>query len=926
MKPKIIIIDGTSFIYRAFYAVRDLGTSHIATNAIYGFVSMIKTLQKRYKNIPMICVFDAKGPNFRHQIYPEYKGHRPPPPDDLIVQIPYIHKMVDAFGIPVFTKEGIEADDIIGTLAKHYVSDNIVGNGLDAVVHILTGDKDFAQLVSPHIHLYNSMTDELLDESAVVEKFGVKPSQIIDYLTLVGDTVDNIPGVLKCGPVTARKWLNQYDTLDNMIANKEHLTGNVGENFRTAIDWLYISRQLVTIDCNIDLSQVSAIDIKKVGNNIPDHKALYELFVELRFNRWLSELKKELSQSGTPSAINQQKPEENSLLFSDISQFNIHINKVIDQNLESGVNILFEKYNDYESKALVLQISYYENNQFIVVNLKLEDVFKNSDQRKTDINIQEDLFSIIEDAPDMSNNQDHLANKLKCYLLASVAKITFNSKALYYFLDAYFDLDAADLNQTKQLYDVSVLAYVLDSAEKFNLLQLLNNFYVQFDITDDSFEVESYFGGKTIYTQCADITKNELCKIYSSVISLHKILMSHLSDIERNLYLNIELPLVCILVQMEQIGIKISISDFKQMEMEISARLQILEQNIYKAAGVVFNINSPKQLQEILYQRLGISTSGIAKNDNGYSTDEQSLQILQQQGVEIASSLLEYRYLAKILNTYVLALPKQVDSHNRLHTTFEQTAVISGRLSSRNPNLQNIPAKHDYGKRIRDAFIVEPEYEMLKADYSQIELRLLAYFSKDKNLLQAFAENKDIHISTAMEIFNKSDVSAVSAIERRYAKTINFGIIYGQSAFSLAKELGISNSDAKEYIKRYFAQFPAVQSFIHDTQEKAVLNGHVETLFGRKIYLKQINSKNHAVKQGQLRLSVNAILQGSAADIIKVAMIRIANYLRENNNKSSMLLQVHDELVFQILQQEAETLIPVLKELMIKDFPLKLVV
>lgn len=968
MKPKIIIIDGTSFIYRAFYAVKDLGTSHIDTNAIYGFVSMIKTLQKRYKTTPMICVFDTKGSNFRHEIYSDYKAHRPPPPDDLIVQIPYIHKVVNAFGIPIFSKEGIEADDIIGTLAAQYVQqyDGHYDNSRASMVHILTGDKDFAQIVSPNIHLYNSMTDELLDESAVVEKFGVRPDQIIDYLALIGDSVDNIPGVMKCGPVTARKWLTQYDNIDNMIANKDHLTGAVGENFRKAVDWLHVARKLVTINCEIDLSLINGLDINKMANNSPDHQSLYELFVELRFNRWLTELKKELSQAGVPlmtasnmNNIGSNNPaeqeqvekeqetysgiQEASVLFCNPQELIQHLQDVISSKIDSSINVIFETYNDFSSNTVILQLAYQtQDSKNIVANLRLVV----QQQLIAKIEDQQDLFAnLLEVAPISEYNQaqnvadlkisyQQLLEQLTIYLSSSAQKTTFNAKAIYYFFESYFQVKAKNIAGIKQLYDVSVLAYVLDSADKLNLLQMFNQYYdmsgsVATIVTDDSFVLESYFSGKGKYSKCDDIIQNKIIQLFALSTSLHKVLFAHFTAVEQKMYLEIELPLTKILVEMEQLGIKININDFKQMETEISTRLQVLEQNIYQAAGCVFNINSPKQLQDILYHKMWIPTTGIAKNDNGYSTDEQSLQLLQQQGVEIASVLLEYRYLAKILNTYVVALPKMIDVKERLHTTFEQTAVISGRLSSRNPNLQNIPVKYDYGKRIRDAFIVDSGYQLLKADYSQIELRLLAHFSQDKNLLQSFAEKKDIHTSTAMQVFNKADAESVSKDERRYAKTINFGIIYGQSAFSLAKELGITGGEAKEYIRRYFAQFPEVQTFIQTTHEQAIANGYVETLYGRKVYLKQINSKNHAVKQGQLRLAVNAILQGSAADIIKVAMIRIADYLNngcDGGFDSAMLLQVHDELVFQLADAEVAIVTPVIQELMVKDFPLDLVV
>ena len=914
MDNTILLIDGSSFIFRAFYALKELTAPNgMPTNAIYGVVNMLKQLGKRYNTQNWVCVFDAKGKTFRDDIYPEYKANRRETPEDLIVQFQYIHEIVADLGIPVIIQEGVEADDVIATIAKKYAA-------LDYKIIIATSDKDFAQVVNDKVILVNTMSKETLDVTGVKEKFGVQPEQIIDYLSLIGDTADNVPGVHKCGPKTAQKWLQEYGSIANLILNQDKLTGVVGANFRAAIDWLPTAQKLITIDDEVQIKETDINQIENLQLKPENLVKLVEIYRELNFRSWLKEAESKLqalvpnSQSENhqtttqmelsnqvtdlfsveePIIINQTPLTEAKLqLIKQTDELEIIVNELIKSSQQSAFHIIINDYTDYKSAISTVVIATDEIAYVIPLNTN---------------DGQELLFN-----EDKESLQKMAA--LTKYWQSSCPKISYNIKQQLYILELQ------NIHPQGICGDLALASYLQNSSQSQKLAAILQRFNPENNLDH---EILLGKGAKrNLFTSLPEQEQTQFAfQIGKQILAAHQQLLTQMTTDELKLYQDVELPLSELLYRLEKSGMLIDSCKLREISQEMHNRLLELAEQIYNLAEAPFNINSPKQLQDILFMQLKLPTSGIKKNIAGYSTDEESLNILVEAGYPIAELLLEYRYLSKLLNTYIDKLPSYADINGLVHTSLEQTVVTSGRLSSKDPNLQNIPVRSHYGQLIRECFIAKPNHQLICADYSQIELRILAHISNDENLIDAFKSGADIHLATAGQIFSKT-LTEVSKDERRYAKTINFGLIYGKSVFGLAKELKIERAAAKLYIDTYFAQYPKVKDYMENIKQQAHSNEFVTTIYGRKIYLPNVNSKNNILRQAEERLALNAPMQGSAADIIKIAMLHVDKWLKENQLKTEMILQVHDELIFQVPDDEVNLILDNLERLMTETIQL----
>lgn len=873
-KP-IILIDGSSFIFRAFYAVRELSAPDgTPTNAIYGVINMIKQMQKKYDTSYWVCVFDAKGKTFRDDLYPEYKATRKEIPDELKSQIPVIHEIISDLGIPVIVQSGVEADDVIATIAKYYAS-------LDYQILVATGDKDFAQIVNENITLINTMTNEILDTDGVINKFGVKPEQIIDYLTLIGDTVDNVPGVMKCGPKTAQKWLTQYRTLDKIIEHKDEITGAIGENLKAALSWLPLSKRLITIDTQVKIDNFDIHNINDLTVKTPDNDKLIDVFRKLNFRTWLKEVEANLlpADKSAVTNYNDSTVKTNTIKFiDDVSELEL-IYTNLQSNNSIAIQLINQNYSEYDSEIIAVSIEINDSSYWYKIK------FANSQDG--------DLFA--------DNTTDEFYNITKKIIESNINKIVYDYKNFLY------QCNAINITPKNIAGDIQLLHYVKQS----NLDHELS--YIS--ATESLAEIFGKGASIKLFEHLSFEEQYNYLNNSSQILSAHKKIFDSLNDSEQHLYQHIELPIAHVLYNMEREGITLDAGKLKELEILMAKEVTLIENQIFAESKQAFNINSPKQLQDILFNQMGLPTDNIRKITSGYSTDEESLNILAEQNIPIANYLLEYRSLTKLLNTYITKLPNFLDANKKIHSSFEQTVVTSGRLSSKDPNLQNIPVRNEYGQKIRECFIPSKNNVMICADYSQIELRILAHISQDESLIKAFHDNIDIHTLTASQIFSKQ-IDEVTKDERRYAKSINFGLIYGKSAFGLAKELKIDRSAAKLYIDNYFARFPKVKQYMEDIKQYAHQYGFVETVLGRKIYLPNINNKNRILSQADERLALNAPMQGSAADIIKIAMINIDKWILKNKLQSKMTLQVHDELIFDVIPEEVDIFMQNIPKLM----------
>jgi DNA polymerase-1 len=877
-KPLLVLIDGSSYLYRAFHALPPLtNQSGQPTGATFGVLRMVRKLIDEEQPTRVAVIFDAKGKTFRHEIFSEYKAHRPPMPDDLRCQIEPLHACIKALGIPLISIPGVEADDVIGTLAKHAVTQ-------DYKVLISTGDKDMAQLVDDDISLINTMNESRMNAQGVQEKFGVEPCQIIDYLALMGDKSDNIPGVPGVGPKTAVKWLNQYHTMQGVIEHAAEVKGKIGDKLRAAIDDLPMSYELATIkeDCALDVQ----LEDLFVAEN--DKKTLQRLYTDLNFKSWLEELNDNQAQLSTsasagvePAVAKTATIEKNYQLIMTEQELQAWINK-----LKSAQLFAFDTETD--------NLDYMQAN---LVGLSFA--------------VQADEAAYLPIAHDYVGAPEQLSLS---YVLEQLSPILESDQYAKVGHNLKYDMSVlARVGVTLRgiQHDTMLESYVLDSTASRHDLDTLCSLHL--DHKNIKFEEVAGKGAQQItFNQVAlDIALDYAAEDADMCLQLHEILHPQLAkqDKQYKLYQQIEIPLLSVLSRLERIGVYIDRASLAEQGQQLSQKINALQQQAFESIGQEFNLDSPKQLQHILFEQLELPV--IRKTPKGQpSTAEDVLQELAHD-YEFPELILNYRSLKKLQSTYVDKLPKQICADTgRVHTSYHQAVTSTGRLSSSDPNLQNIPVRTEEGRRIRQAFVAPADSVILAADYSQIELRIMAHLSQDERLMIAFERGEDVHSATAAEVFDVT-VEKVDKEQRRAAKAINFGLIYGMSAFGLAKQLGIGRHQAQSYVDVYFERYPGVRAYMDETRELAHEQGYVETLLGRRLYLPEINSRNAQRRQYAERTAINAPMQGTAADIIKQAMGSIDAWLTDSqtNKQTStrMIIQVHDELVFECHQDQLET-------------------
>ncbi len=861
IKP-LVLVDGSSYLFRAFHAMPSLTNSKGEhTGAAYGVTNMLRRLLADYEPERIAVVFDAKGKTFRNDLYPEYKAHRPPMPDELRQQIEPIHEIVRAMGLPLLCVPGVEADDVIGTLATQAGD-----QGIDTVVS--TGDKDMAQLVNGHVSLVNTMNDTVMDREGVKEKFGVPPERIIDYLALMGDTVDNVPGVPKVGPKTAAKWLNEYDSLEDIITHADAFKGKVGEYLRDSLDQLPLSRKLVTIKRDVDLDYTpETLDRQPV-----DTDALRQLFSRLEFKTWLAEILRHEDQVDT-----------NETADANVAPNSCYETILAEKDLDKWLKRLSAaKLFAFDTETTSLN---YMQAELVGVSFAVEtgqaayvpvghDYPDAPDQIARD-RLLEKLRPLLEDP-----KQEKVGQNLK-YDMSVLARYGIELRGIAYdtMLESYV------LDSTGSRHDMDSLALKYLSLNTIHYEDVAGKGAKQLSFNEVPLEQAAPYAAED-----ADIT-----------LRLHEALWPKLEQHKKliNVFRDIEMPLVPVLSRVERTGVLIDTKMLAKQSKQLAKRILELEETAYNVAGENFNLGSPKQLQAILFEKLGLPV--ISKTPKGQpSTAEAVMQELAEQGHELPQVILSHRSLSKLKSTYTDKLPLQVDAQTgRVHTSYHQAVAATGRLSSTDPNLQNIPVRTEEGRRIRQAFVAQKGYRLVAADYSQIELRIMAHLSKDPGLLRAFSEGADVHRATASEVFGVAP-ERVSTDQRRSAKAINFGLIYGMSAFGLARQLGIQRGEAQQYVDLYFTRYPGVKQYMDQTRELAREQGYVETVFGRRLYLPEIKAANAQRRQYAERTAINAPMQGTAADIIKRAMIAVDQVLRDTKLDVRMIMQVHDELVFEI--------------------------
>ncbi|XHS78404.1 DNA polymerase I [Burkholderiaceae bacterium UC74_6] len=895
-KPILLLVDGSSFLYRAYHALPDLrGPAGQPTGAVHGFVAMMKKLRDDEGAAFAACVFDAKGKTFRDDWYPEYKAQRPSMPDDLRAQIEPIHEVVKILGWPVLEVPGIEADDAIGTLA-------CIGRAAGYRVVIATGDKDMAQLVNEDVSLVNTMAKpiERLDSAAVTAKFGVPPERIIDYLTLMGDTVDNVPGVEKVGPKTAAKWIGEYGSLDGVIASADQVKGVAGENLRKALDWLPMGRKLVTIKCDCALDEhltglpaLDALAFKDV-----DKPALTEFFTREGFKTLLKELTG--GAAAGPAAAAAAAPKaaaapQTAGLFDDVDDEPVPLRADVVSDYTTILD--WPTFDAWLARLQAAELSAVDTETDSLEPM-LARIVGISFSVKAGEAAYIPLMHSGPDAPAQLPIDEVLA-KLKPWLEdAGKKKLGQNLKYDWH----VFANHGIALNGV--VHDTMLQSYVLEAHKTHGLGALGERYLGRAGV---SYEDLCGKGVNQIPFAQVEVAKAAHYSAEDSdmCLQVHEILWPRI-EAEAGLKFIYELEVKTseLLARIERNGVLIDAGRLNAQSNELGLRLVALEQEAYAIAGQPFNMGSPKQLGEILFDKLGLPT--IKKTATGArSTDEEVLAKLAED-YPLPAKILEYRGLAKLKSTYTDKLPQQINATTgRVHTTYSQAVAVTGRLASTDPNLQNIPIRTPEGRRVREAFVAAPGHVIASADYSQIELRLMAHISEDPGMLNAFGEGQDVHRATASEVFG-TPLAEVSAEQRRYAKTINFGLIYGMGAFGLASSLGIEQKAAKDYIDRYFTRFAGVRDYMERTKEFARANGYVQTLFGRRIYLPEINGGNGPRKAGAERQAINAPMQGTAADLIKLAMAAVQAELDRAGKATRIVMQVHDELVFEVPEAELD--------------------
>ena len=862
----LLLVDGSSYLYRAFHALPDLrnGTNQ-PTGAIKGVLSMLRRLVADYPAANQRAViFDAKGKTFRDDWYPDYKAHRPPMPDDLVAQIQPLHEAIRALGWPLLCIEGVEADDVIGTLATQAAA-----RGEDCVIS--TGDKDLAQLVNAHVTLVNTMNEERLDIAGVTEKFGVPPARIVDYLTLVGDTVDNVPGVAKVGPKTAVKWLAQYGTLDNIVSHAGEIGGVVGKNLRQHLDFLPLGRKLVTVACDL------ALPVIELTPAAPDKEKLAALYAELDFKSWLRELGgKEQEPSAVPPAPTFENTEPDRSAYACILT-------------ATQLDDWLQRLNSEALVALDTETTALDPMQAQLVGLS----FCIEPGQAAYLPLAHNYAGAPEQLP-LAATLEKLRPWLESTTHGKVGQHLKYDRHVF----ANHGIRLAGI-----VDDTLLESYVLESDQLHELGSLAAR---HCGLKTISYDDVTGKGANRISFAQVDL---ERAASYASedadvTLQVHHVLAPRLKAEARleSLYRDIELPVAEILFRMERNGVLIDSQVLALQSDALGRRLMEIEATAHQLAGQPFNLNSPKQLGEILFTNLGLPV--VKKTPSGTpSTDEEVLQKLAED-YPLPKCLLEHRTLAKLKGTYTDKLPKMVNpATGRVHTSYSQAVAVTGRLASSDPNLQNIPIRTAEGRRIRAAFVAPSGCRLVSADYSQIELRIMAHLSNDAGLLDAFARGEDVHRATAAEVFGITPIE-VSNEQRRAAKAINFGLIYGMSAFGLAKQIDVDRTSAQTYMDRYFARYPGVARYMEETRSAAKERGYVETVFGRCLWLPEIRSSNAGRRQGAERAAINAPMQGTAADLVKLAMIVVQGWLDKEKLQSKLILQVHDELVLEVPEAE----------------------
>ena len=870
MTKPLVLVDGSSYFFRAFHALPPLTNAKgQPTGAIYGVANMIKRLAKDYDSTQIAVVFDAKGKTFRDEWYPAYKAHRPPMPVELSSQFQPLLNVLGAMGFPLLIIDGVEADDVIGTLARQATE-----AGLPVVIS--TGDKDMAQLVNEHVTLINTMSREKLDITGVQEKFGVKPEQIIDYLTLVGDTSDNVPGINKCGPKTAVKWLAHYQTLDNLVADADAIPGKIGEHLLAGLSHLPLSKKLVTIKTDVELP-VSFTELAQLPEN---REQLIELYREYEFKTWLKDL---LNQTEEPDIALPQQPVFSYEIITEKAQFEQWLEQLqacslfcVDTETTSldamcaevvGISLAI-----VPNQPVYIPLTHDDGSPQLSrddVLAALKPIFENPDIGKVGQNLKYDYNVLKNHGITLQGIQ--FDTMLESYLLTSTA--------------------------TRHNMDALALKYLGHKTISFTDVAGKGAKQLRFDQIPVS-KAAPYAA------EDADVT-----------LKLHHMLYPLLEEPLRCVLHEIEIPLLTVLADIERHGVLIDDALLLKHGIRLKARIIELENEAYLLAGKPFNLNSPKQLLDILFTEQQLPV--LAKTPKGQPSTAES--VLQELALDyrLPAVILEYRSLSKLVSTYIDALPKRINPiTHRVHTSYNQAVAATGRLSSSEPNLQNIPVRGEEGRLIRRAFIAPPGHVLLTADYSQIELRIMAHLSQDANLLKAFANGWDIHAATASEIFSV-DLADVTKEQRRRSKAVNFGLIYGMSAFGLAKQLGVERQDAQQYIDLYFQRYPGVLDYMDRTRKQAHQQGYVETLFGRRLYLPEINASNMMRQKAAERTAINAPMQGTAADIIKKSMLAVAGWQNaQTRPEARVIMQVHDELVFEVHNDVIESAKEAIRTLM----------
>ncbi|HEX5961227.1 MAG TPA: DNA polymerase I [Rhodanobacteraceae bacterium] len=888
--PKLTLIDGSSYLYRAFHALPPLSNaSGEPTGALFGVVNMLRATLNENPDYTAF-VIDAPGPTFRDELYPAYKANRPPMPDDLRAQVEPMLKIVEALGFPILRVPGVEADDVIGTLATHAAADGLA-------VEVSTSDKDFAQLVGPRVTLVNTMTHTRMDRDGVIDKFGVPPERIVDYLALTGDAIDNIPGVPKCGPKTAARWLNEYGSLDDVIAHADAVKGKIGESLRATLPQLPLSRQLATIKTDVELDEGP----RELKLHTRDVETLRKLYARYEFRQALAELDKAGPGTGnrnpppgdgatgparsvsaeakgkapTPAAI----PSDHGSPVTGAGTYDlVTTRKQFEAWLEKLRKARLVAF-DTETTALDPMRAQLVGLSFSVEPGKACYIPVGHDYpgAPRQLALDEVLAALKPiladpDRPKLGQHVKYDCNVLSHYGIA-VRGIAFDTM-----LESYV------LNATANRHDMDTLAKRWLDYDTVHFEDVAGKGSKQIPFSQVDLDTACRYSGED-----ADIT-----------LRLHHALWPQLEAQPglRKVFEEIEMPLVPVLARMEQRGVLIDVAALRRQSQQLGKRMHGLQAEMQKIAGREFNVDSPRQLQALLFDELGLPV--VVKTPTGQpSTNEEALEAIADRH-ELPRLILDYRQFAKLRSTYTDKLPEMANPRTgRVHTSYHQAAVATGRLSSTDPNLQNIPVRSEEGRRIREAFIAPDGWCVLAADYSQIELRIMASMSGDPGLTRAFRHDQDVHRATAAEVFGVK-TAEVTAEQRRVAKMINFGLMYGMSAHGLAQRLGIPRSEAAGYVQRYFERYPGVKTYMDSTRERAHRNGYVETLFGRRLYLDAIRSRNAAQRAGAERAAINAPMQGTAADIIKRAMVAIDGWLADRGDDAHMLMQVHDELVFEV--------------------------